>query len=196
MTGFNYKKAIQTLIFFAEKEGGSIKILKVLKLLWLADRYHLRNHGRPIIQDSYYAMPHGPVASITRDIIEGNVTSDAIKEYRKDTIKKIGYYIEAISKFNDFVFSETDIEALEKVYAEFGKLTEFQIRDLSHKYPEWKKWESKIHNGTSKSYSMKYEDFFENPESPDPLFHDDEKSVKISRLMFEESSKIRDFFQL
>jgi uncharacterized phage-associated protein len=51
MLGFNYKKAIQTLAYFAQKEGGVINKMKVFKLIWLSDRLHLRKYGRPILND-------------------------------------------------------------------------------------------------------------------------------------------------
>ena len=67
---FDYQKATQSLTFFAEKEGGRIHKMKALKLVYLADRYHLRKYGRPITNDEYFAMPYGPVASGVKDIIE------------------------------------------------------------------------------------------------------------------------------
>jgi hypothetical protein len=54
--------------------------MKALKLIFLADRYHLCRYGRLITNDSYVAMKHGPVPSATRDIVESN---DYLDEYRR-----------------------------------------------------------------------------------------------------------------
>lgn len=69
MNTFNYKKSVQALNYLAVLEGGAINYMKALKLIWLSDRYHLRNHGRTITGDKYFALKNGPVASFTKDII-------------------------------------------------------------------------------------------------------------------------------
>jgi len=66
---FDHKKATQALNFFAKRAGGKITKLNALKLIYLADRYHLRKYGRPIFSDTYWAMPYGPVASSVKDIV-------------------------------------------------------------------------------------------------------------------------------
>ena len=67
---FSHKKATQALNFFARSAGGSISKIKALKLVFFADRYHLRKYGRPVTNDEYYAMPKGPVPSHVKDIAE------------------------------------------------------------------------------------------------------------------------------
>src|SRR5262245_1230943 len=65
---FDYQKATQALNYLAKKEHGQIDKLKAMKLIWIAERYHLRNYGRLIINDKYFAMDKGPVASGVKDI--------------------------------------------------------------------------------------------------------------------------------
>ena len=67
---FDYKKATQAINYFTKKEGGQIEKLKLIKLVYLADRFHLRKYGRPIMNDTYLAMPLGPVGSSVKDIAE------------------------------------------------------------------------------------------------------------------------------
>src|SRR5438105_15508174 len=67
---FSHRKATQALNFFARQEGGSINKMKALKLVYFADRYHLRRFGRPVVGDEYHAMNYGPVASGTKDLAE------------------------------------------------------------------------------------------------------------------------------
>ena len=55
---FDYKKAVQAINFFARKNGGKITKLEVLKLIFFADRYHLRKYGRPITNDQYLGACH------------------------------------------------------------------------------------------------------------------------------------------
>jgi uncharacterized phage-associated protein len=49
--------------FFAKKEGDVIPVLKLTKLLYLADREALARYGEPITYDLPVSMEHGPVLS-------------------------------------------------------------------------------------------------------------------------------------
>src|SRR5450756_1986162 len=65
-----HRKATQALNFLARQSGGRINKLKALKLMFFADRYHLRKFGRPVSECAYYAMTHGPVASEAKQVAE------------------------------------------------------------------------------------------------------------------------------
>ena len=94
MRGFNYKKAVQALNFFAKEDGGTINKMKSIKLIWLADRLHLRKYGRSITGDEYFALPNGPVPSATRDVLEcNNFMDDIASDYASE-------YIIAHEKYN------------------------------------------------------------------------------------------------
>ena len=67
---FAHRKATQALNFFALSASGRMNKLKALKLVFFADRYHLRLYGRPITNDRYLAMKYGPVASSCKDLAE------------------------------------------------------------------------------------------------------------------------------
>ena len=58
---FSHRKATQALNFFARQGGGSINKMKALKLVYFADRSHLRRYGRPVVGDEYLAMNFSPV---------------------------------------------------------------------------------------------------------------------------------------
>lgn len=52
---FSHRKATQALNFFARKAPGhSINKMKALKLVYFADRYHLRKYGRPVVGDNIW----------------------------------------------------------------------------------------------------------------------------------------------
>ena len=65
------KKIIQALTYLAGKEDDKVMDnMKAYKLLWLADRYHLRQTGMTITGDAYYAMPFGIVPSDAKCVLE------------------------------------------------------------------------------------------------------------------------------
>ncbi|MEM6724471.1 MAG: Panacea domain-containing protein [Bacteroidota bacterium] len=193
MLGFNFKKSVQALNYFAIKEGGKINKMKALKLIWLSDRLHLRRYGRPILNDTYFALTYGPIASNTKDLVEAtDFLSDQEQSYRATFISTHSqYYYESINNYDEKVFSKTDREIMEIVYQSFGKLNLFQLSEESHKYPEWKKFENSLQSGNSSRFAMSYKDFFSNyKENEHKIFRDSQESLEISKNIFLENENI------
>jgi uncharacterized phage-associated protein len=162
---FDHRKATQTLNYFAIKAGGKIKKLKVLKLIFLADRYHLRKYGRLITNDRYVAMKYGPVPSTVEDIAKGNV-NHVIKTYTLKYIRTTvnGIQIESINPVDSSFLSKTDIEALEFSWKNFGHFDRWSLSDFTHHYPEWRKHKKALDSG-SKVENINIKDFFEDPKT-------------------------------
>jgi uncharacterized phage-associated protein len=160
---FDHRKATQTLNYFAVKAGGKIKKLRALKLIFLADRFHLRKYGRLITSDRYVAMRYGPVPSTVEDIAKGNV-NQIVKAYSSKYVKTTtnGIQIESISPVDHSFFSDTDIEALEFSWNKFGHFDRWSLSDFTHHYPEWRKHKKALDSG-SKVENINIKDFFEDP---------------------------------
>ena len=168
----NYEKAVQALNFFANKSQGRINKMKAIKLIFFADRYHLRKYGRPIIGDRYVAMPYGPVASQAKDLAESTVfLADCQRDYVDRFLNRTddNYVLVSIADVDEDVFSDSDIEALEFAWNEFGRFDEFALKDITHAYPEWSRHEAGLQEPTCKSVPMAYEDFFADADPKDPL---------------------------
>lgn len=139
---FDERKVAQAAAFFLNKEGGRMAHLKLMKLLYLADRESLRQFGQPISGDEYYSLPHGPVLSKTLDLTNGAIESSkggwdcwvSDKENHEVAVRC------EISREVLDELSNADIAILELVWREFGHMTRFQIRDFTHNklhVPEW-----------------------------------------------------------
>lgn len=185
MNGFNHKKAVQALAILASKEGGTINKMKAIKLIWLSDRLHLRKFGRTITGDTYFAMKLGPVASNIKDIIEASTyCSEEELTYSADFLNRIdsnnyGTQNPPLLK----VFSKSDIEAIDNVYAVYGHLNQFELSELSHLFPEWKKWESALEKNQSR-YPMDFEDFFQDTNTDNPLFKEDQETLDLVKSLY------------
>lgn len=68
-TLFNEKRTTQAAAFFLFKAGGKLPVLKLMKLLYLAERESYRQYGEPISGDNLVSMPHGPVLSQTLNLM-------------------------------------------------------------------------------------------------------------------------------
>ena len=187
-----YRKAVQALNLLASNKGGAINKMKAIKLIYLADRLHLRKYGRPIVGDMYFAMKLGPVGSRVKrsaELEEGlpEEAFDYAKKYiRPSEDKKTVISVKAPDKD---VFSETDLECLKNVYEVFADRDQFELAKLTHTYPEWSKHERVLKQG-KKSVPMEYGDFFSTAGKQDGIFNQDAHILGLSKDQFEELREV------
>lgn len=163
---FSHRKTTQVLNFFARQEGGEINKLKALKLVYFADRYHLRRFGRPITGDEYLAMPYGPVASGAKDLAEmHDFLSDEERAYGAQFLAPVDRHTyRSTAEVADRVLSESDREALAWAWDKFGHMGRFDLAEHTHLYPEWKRHEAALLSGRETRVPMCYRDFLDDPE--------------------------------
>lgn len=150
------KKILNSIIFFASKShDNSINRLKLMKLLWLADRIHLNRFGRLILKDNYNALPNGPVPSKTMDVSKQTVDS---------AFNVKDYHIVAKADFDSKYFSKSDIDVMELVWEKYGNMNQYELRDFSHNFPEWLRYEKELNSkNLPNSYPIIIDDFFSSP---------------------------------
>lgn len=197
---FNLDKAVQVINYFTrleEKENGtSIDKLKILKLIWLADRFHIRKYWKLIVGDTYFAMKFWPVASWIKDICDVNDSFLPTKSvvYINEYLQKYSHKIRSKKEVNLSLLSESNIEILDQVFSEFWSNPSSTLVSITHKYPEWSKFESKLKAGTITQARMNYSDFFKNFPSQDRIFDISEEHLDISKEIFEEDCKFKSLF--
>lgn len=175
--------------------------LKLVKLIWAADRYHLRKYGRTVTDTEYFALPHGPVSSLTLDVID----NDEIALYKED----ISFIAEHITPWEndknqivlynetaDDYLSETDKEALRFAWDTFGDKDPFELADeITHKYPEWSKFREHFDVNNERSRrQIDLGDFFENP-SEDAFFVTDDSILFASKELYEQNKATSDLLK-
>jgi len=140
-------KIVQSLCYLLSEIKRADK-LTLIKLLFLADKYHLIRYGRTITNDEYWAMSYGPVGTAAKDILslDSGFLDSREYEYAKKHLRKVDDHIFekgnfcGIDKFD--MLSETDVEALDFILEKFGKMKESDLIKYTHQYPEWKQYES------------------------------------------------------
>lgn len=60
---FNAAKATEAACRLIEKEGQTINILKLVKLVYLLDQFSIQRRGIPVVGGAYVSMRNGPVTS-------------------------------------------------------------------------------------------------------------------------------------
>ncbi len=140
MKGFKVRKAAQVAAYFAKAEGGSINVLKLVKLIYLADRAFMQKYDCPILNDRFVSMDHGPVNSMTLNYLngceDGRDNWDRFVSDRADHV--VGLANPGISDDAFDELSPAEIETLHEVWLQFRGKSGYEVRDHTHRNcPEW-----------------------------------------------------------
>jgi len=158
---YDSSKATQAILWLLHKHGRAMDKLKLVKLIFYADREHLSRFGRPIVGGSYVAMRHGPVSSELLD----NVNFAA--EGKGLPFQLVGTTVTALSSVNEDELSESDIQVLDRINSLHGNRDTFALRDLTHNLRAWSKNYPNPTDNTSRP--LPYEDFFLDLEDKEML---------------------------
>ena len=153
----NERKITQVATYFLIKRGGRMSHLKLMKLLYLSERESLKRYALPISWDCLVSMPHGPVLSQTLDLMDGNVKSQKdgwddwinTKENHELELKNVHVGLDELDEL-----SQADLEILDDIWNQFGKMNRYEIRDYTHSHcSEWE-------NPHGSSYPITYKKVF------------------------------------
>lgn len=134
---FDEKKAVQSAVLLLNKNGGSMNYMKLIKLLYLADREALGRFQRPISGDAYYSLPHGPILSSVLDRITHEENPKNISEWGRH-ISTRGYDVVVKNEAGQDELSEAEICLISEIFEKYRRHDQWQMEDLCHDtLPEW-----------------------------------------------------------
>lgn len=137
---FNERKVAQMAAYLLQLRGGQMSKLKLMKLLYLAERESLRLYGVPMTGDKLVSMDHGPVLSKTLDLIRDTAIDAAEDGWNSLIMQKNVHDLELIRSVQEDdldELSKADIDLLASVWQEFGHLDRWAVRDFTHALKEW-----------------------------------------------------------
>jgi hypothetical protein len=138
---FNEARATQAAAYLLKLRGGRMKYIKLIKLLYLADRKAFLERGRTITTDCYVSMEHGPVLSITLNLIQG-IHKQTDQTWARTIATVEDWDVKLVNPDAEISIDElsrADIETLESVFAQFGHWNRWRlIEEVMHKLPEWR----------------------------------------------------------
>jgi len=135
---FNEIKTTQAAAFLLKKNNSKMNYMKLIKLLYLADREALSLWERPLTGDSYFSMDNGPVLSKTLDKISAG-KKPLFESYWHKYISGPAHY-SVILKHDPGVdeLSKREKELLLKIFKKYEKYDQWEMVDICHKnLPEW-----------------------------------------------------------
>lgn len=143
MIRFDVEKTIQAAAYLIKRQlGHRENYMRLIKLLYIAERTSLKERGLPICGDTMYAMERGPVMSRTLDLIKSN---DAFSDRWDRFIERIDYHVQLKSEPGNLHLCRAEIDILETVANRFREFDEWKLVDWCHDHlPEYKKnWKTK-----------------------------------------------------
>lgn len=135
--GFDVSTAAQAASYFAQKAGGKIDMLKLIKLMYLAERKNMEVYDRPMFYDLFFSMEKGPVPSMVYYLIDGEKKDSEWSKHIRSR-KKNSNIIECIGQGQFDHLSEADTEILEDVWQQFADLDGTEMAEWTHRHcTEW-----------------------------------------------------------
>jgi uncharacterized phage-associated protein len=143
---FTERKAGQMAAYLLRAAGASsMNLMKLVKLMYLADRACLDRHERSISNNAPFSMDFGPVLSNTLNLLRGKRKSADWESYiSKDVGHSVGLADESLLHEGLQIgvcfgkLSRAEIKILEEVHSRYGHMNEFDLSEYTHKLPEWK----------------------------------------------------------
>ncbi len=142
---FNERKSAQAAAYFLHMAGGSLPLLKLMKLMYLAERASLEKYGETITGDGFVSMKNGPVLSSTYEHMNGSLRSceggwsSLIADRAEHQLA-----LRDPSTIRDpdqdlLALSETDTECLKETWIKFGSMGKWALVEYTHSggCPEW-----------------------------------------------------------
>jgi len=134
---FNEVKATQAAARLLRERGGRMKYLKLIKLLYLADREALSRWGRPITTDSYFSMDHGPVLGQVLKRIDDGAGPGEPTFWTSHIVPCGDWDVMLTADPSDGQLSKAEDRVLDEVFEQYGHQNRWDIVKYVHTLPEW-----------------------------------------------------------
>jgi uncharacterized phage-associated protein len=134
---FDARRAGQIAAFFTNRQGGLINVVKLVKLIYLADRQHMALYEEPMFMDNFVSMRLGPVNSGAYECV--NSGCEGWDEFISDRADHdVGLARPSMGDDDLDELSDADFDILNKIWDEFGHMSQWDLVDYTHKNcPEW-----------------------------------------------------------
>lgn len=135
---FNEEKAAEATAYLLALSGGSQNYLKLIKLLYMADRETVLHHGRPITGASPVSMAKGPVLSEVLDLVRERATSEAWSSRFDKGGEPYEIKLRDAAQPPPKTLSKYECRVLGEVFQKYGQVDKWDLVEWLHdNIPEW-----------------------------------------------------------
>lgn len=127
---------LKAVVLYVINQCGELDYFHLFKILYFADREHYAKYGRRIIQDTFCALPKGPVPSVLFDAIKSKPKKGSPLYVISKSLTSLdaAYYfiLSATEKPDMDELSKSDIELLDKSISENKDVSMSDLSEKSH----------------------------------------------------------------
>jgi len=135
---FDPTKATQVAGEFLRLAGGSLDVLKLVKLTYLLDRVSLIRRGLPVLGGDYYSMRNGPVISEVLDLINSGWLRGAQTDWAEFISARMGNQVELRRPCETGRLAESELLLLSEVFTQHMNRSGRALADWCHEHcAEW-----------------------------------------------------------
>lgn len=134
---FDMNKTLAAAAFLALREGGSVNVFRLVKMLYRADRAALIGWGRTISGDSFVSMDKGPVLSALYNLIKGEGPRERQKLWDEHFSRRQDHVIRLRKEPEIGYLSEREIEVLDAAFHEIKSVRGSIAHWMHEQCPEW-----------------------------------------------------------
>jgi len=132
---FDMDKTLAAAGYLLSLGGGRCSILKLVKMLYYADRMALECWHRTITGDAFYSLPEGPIVSTAYDLMKGIGPKNLQERWFCFVQPRQGNTI-ALKQMPDTAFlSQAEKETLEASFRKISSMS--NVSAWMHTFPEW-----------------------------------------------------------
>ena len=131
---FRFERTIQASACLLRLDGKRMGYLRLLKLLYIADREWLAETGESITGDRAQAMKYGPVLTRVYDLIRGNGSRAGGWD---DFIHTEGYAVTLVADPGRGELSRGIVDKLTQVTERYRDLDDWELSERTHEFREW-----------------------------------------------------------
>jgi len=123
----NLTDVVQCFLFLdSSNEGDGISNLKLQKLVYYAQGFHIAIFDEPLFSEEISAWMHGPVVV------------DLYHEYKQYSSNPIP----EVQDFDKGSLTKKEFEHVEEVFQVFGQFSAWKLRNMTHEEAPWLKYEA------------------------------------------------------
>ena len=125
-------------MLFSTTETKMMGRMRLLKLLYLANRKSLKETGDPIVDDDAFAMEGGPVLTHKYDLMKGNERNQTAQAAWSAHFKVVdSIQVQMVSDPGSDHLSDYDVEALIDIARMYQDQDDYDLSRLTHTFEEY-----------------------------------------------------------
>jgi uncharacterized phage-associated protein len=137
-SNYSEEKLQQVVLYFLEHINNvHLGRTKLMKLLYFVDFNHYEAYGQSVTGATYRKLPHGPYPDKIEKVIARMEKTGSVREVKVTKGFTQRRLITLTGKFDPAKFSGTELQALERVAADWADATAAEIEAATHREAPW-----------------------------------------------------------